>query len=799
MATTLPDLSVATTADVFSQPLINVKKTHRQLHDLLQEKNAKLRTLVGGSYRQLLDTAETIVHMRDEIQEMETKLENVTDGCGMGVLSRRVGGLAKLESRETAQHGDGQMRLGRAARLKALHGCTIVTGRMLRMKDVSDVGRKLATTAKVLVLSRLLLKSLSDDGKTEEFGNDATVAELKRKLGSLRKRLLRVVERQLESTSTEREELLQALCAYSLTTNSGAKDVLRHFLSVRGQALATRLEVEDEGGFHKEVDQEAVTETLGLLAKTLLDVQAIVPRRLSDALLTLKAKHLLEDDSFNELEGLRLDVCGKWFGDEIAYFTPYIRHDDLDGPAAVKSLDSWSKKASEVLLQGFDKILEAIVDFNDVVTLRTRVLRTWVAEGGKVKKFDASELVNGLRGVLNKRLTELLETRIERLKLFDTQIQAAVEQITHGVVPHASLWNNELLGMDLRNGAFAFRETVIERTHGRNDLTSRALASYRMWKELVDEMAADIQQLRTQKWNDDLDSLEDEDVLDERQKSLSSEDPELLQTRLESSLEEAFAKLEENFQAVMNEHEGNERGGDVAVLMLRIIRDIRAELPERADISGFGLSLVPELHRLLAESTSSEPIDHYTTSLQTRKRVAGRALWEGTPELPIYPSPATFKFLYDTTAAVSNVGGDLWSETAVRVLKNHISKRLATEIEASLPSPPASKLEPKTDVGTAPPADGEEKNEDSPAVADTVVDETAQNRYKDILAQSLFDTVLLRHCLGVKDDTENVKDLVELEKLIKTNSELASSATDRLAKSAQDYHKRTSLLLGPLA
>lgn len=798
MASTIPDLAIATTADIFSQPLVQVKKSHRQLHDLLQEKNAKLRTLVGGSYRQLLDTAETIVHMREEIQDVESKLESVTDGCGMGVLGRRVGGLAKLEGRERAQHGDGYARLGRAARLKALHGCTIMAGRMLRTKEANDGGKTLVMTAKVLVLSRLLLKSLADDEKTGDYGSEATAAELKRKLGSLRKRLLRVVERRVESQSTDREELLQALCAYSLTTNSGAKDVLRHFLSVRGQAMATRLEVEDEGGFHKEVDQEAVSEALGLLAKTLLDVQAIAPKRLSDALASLKAKHLLEDESFMELEGLRLDVCAKWFGDEITYFTPYIPHDDQDGPQAVKTLESWSKKASEVLLQGFGKILDAIIDFKDVVTLRPKVLKVWVAEGGKVKKFDSSEMVNGLREVINKRLTELLESRVERLKLFHTQIEAAVEQITHGAIPHASLWDDELLGVDLKNGAFAFRETVIERTHGRDDSTSRALASYRSWKELVDEMAADIQQLRSQKWNDDLDSLEDEDVLDERQKNLSIEDPELLQNSLESSLEEAFAKLEESLQALMNEHEGNERGGDVAILMLRIVRDIRAELPEKADIVSFGLSLVPELHQLLAERISSKTIDQYTTSLETRKRVAGRALWEGTPELPIYPWPATFKFMYDTTAAAADVGGDLWSQTAVGVLKKHMSKCLATEIEASLPSPPAIE-EPKTNGEADPVADSDQK-EDQPSPALTPeANEAAQERYKDILTQSLFDTLVLRHCLRVSGTEEAVEELVELEKLIKSKADLPSAANDRLAKSALDYHKRTSLLLGPLA
>ena len=128
----------------------------------------------------------------------------------------------------------------------------------------------------------------------------------------------------------------------------------------------------------QESDNPGVVRALELYTRTLLDVQALVPRRLSEALASLKTKPLLKDDSIRNLEGLRLDVCDKWFGDEILFFTPYIRHDDLEGSQAVEMLKGWAKRASEVMLEGLAKSLGQMADFKTVVAIRTRILEIWI-------------------------------------------------------------------------------------------------------------------------------------------------------------------------------------------------------------------------------------------------------------------------------------------------------------------------------------------------------------------------------------------------------------------------------------
>jgi hypothetical protein len=653
------------------------------------------------------------------------------------------------------------------------------------------------------VLSRLLVKSLGDDAKVGDGTDEVATAELKRKLGSLRKRLLRSVEKTMDNLDGDREELVQALCAYSLATSSGAKDVLRHFLHMRGEAMATSLEIEEEGAVHKEIKQESIIRALGLYAKTLVDVQALVPRRLSDALLELKGRHLLKDEGVRELDELRLDICERWFGDEITYFTPYIRHDDLDGPQAVATLKGWSKKASEVLLDGVEKVLEAVTDFKVVVELRTKVFEMWVAEGGKAKGFDSSMMLDGLRKVVNQRLVDLLEARVAKLHLVDTEVEAALEAITSGVVPRQSgLWDNELLDMELTRGAAAFKQAIVDHVHGRNNSVSRVVKCYQTWKHLIDEMATEIEQLKSQKWNDDLDSLEDEEVLEERQKSLSKDDPEMLQARLRNSLEQAFKTLNHKLEALSTKHAKNERIGEITVFILRILRDLRADLPKQPDIASFGLSLVPKLHEALALVVSSETIPAYTSALSSQKHVPGRALWEGSPELPIYPSPSTFRFLHETSSAMADVGSDLWSQGAVGVLKKHICEELVKNISEALNSQKGTDAPPKTnghESGEEKTLNGEEASETSPKDDTLKIADVDVAVAKDMMIQTLFNTIVLRLCLTIPAASNSADKLVELEKSLKEQADLEPSSNERLLKAAQEYYKRTSLLLGPLA
>lgn len=789
---TLDPLTCTSASEAFKYPLPQVRQFHRSLTSELDEKNARLRTLVGGSYRQLLGTAEMILEMRGNIGVVEERLSRVGEGCGRGVVGGKVGGWGRFVGGKEGRGGEREREMRWVARMKVFGMCGVVVGRLLKrggyIEGEDGKGRNLVLAAKVLVLSRLLAKSVGDlvIGSSKE--DKELVEESRRKLATLRRRLLRAVERTLEKTGgpDDREVLVQALTAYSLATSSGAKDVLRHFLHVRGEAIALAFEA-DEG---QKRERTRVSRALELYTRTLLDVQALVPRRLSEALAALKAKALLKGDAIRELEGLRLDVCERWFGDEILYFTPYIRHDDLEGSLAVETLKGWAKKASEILLQGLIKELERMTEFKTVVDLRTRILEIWIKEGGKAKGFDPSVLLDGLRKVVNGRLVELLESRVSKLDLVGKEIEATLGSWRVGSTDkHESLWDDIMLDMEIRNGAGSFKQGVLARTHGRNDAVSRACIGYQTWRHLVNEIVDVIGQLKKQRWNDDLEDIEDDLTLESRNTLLSTDDPQMLQGRLDKSLKTAYQELYEKIETLLATYGESEDIGHISIYALRIIRDIRAELPQNSSLQSFGLSLVPLLHEKLASTVAAEPIEVISKSFN-RKRVAGRALWEGKPELPVQPSPATFKFLHSLVLAMGNLGADIWSPKAVATLKRHLRAELGRRWNSALKTEEKSNKDNRTTTN----GDVDSKDHGESDSADTAGAEWQ----RDVLIQSLFDALVLQGSLKLFDSSAG-DDLQTLEKAIDSKVELDGAARKRLQQGAKEYWKGTSLLFGLLA
>ncbi|KAG4440955.1 hypothetical protein IFR05_003584 [Cadophora sp. M221] len=785
---TLEPSTCTSAPEAFKYPLPQVRQFHRSLTVELDEKNARLRTLVGGSYRQLLGTAETILQMREDIGYVEEKLGRVGKGCGRGVVGGKASGLAKLAAGGRA--GKRGEDLAWAARVKVLEMCAVVVGRLLRKGgsfnagDKSAKGKNLVLAAKMLVLSRLLAKSVGDASEKRGLEDQASIEELKKKLGTLRKKLLRAIKKTVEKVNGDREDLIQALSAHSLATSSGAKDVIKHFLRIRGEAMALAFDEEEQKS-----DNPGVLRALELYTRTLLDVQALVPRRLSEALASLKTKPLLKDETIRNLEALRLDVCDKWVGDDIQFFTPYIRHDDLEGSQAVEILKGWAKRASEVMLEGLAKSLSQMAEFKTVVTIRTRILEIWIKEGGKAKGFDPSILLNDLRKAVNDRMVSLVESRVSKLHLIATEIEGTLGVWREGVTDHQeSLWDSSLLEMDVSNGASLFKQNILARTHGRSDAVSRVFRGYQTWRHLVDEISVVITQLTKQRWDDDLEDIEDDLSVESRNTLLSTEDPNMLQEQLDKSLEDAYQLLNEKISVLWTTYEESGQIGQISVYLLRVIRDIRTELPANISVQPFGIPLVKPLHERLAFEVSAKALQAFTKTC-TRKKVPGRALWEGTPELPVQPSPSTFKLLHSLALAMAKVGGDLWSPTAVAVLKRSLREAVAVKWVET--------LQAKAEIH------GEKNGEESSESQETgdgeksVEVENAEEKNNDVLVQALFDILLLQSAFDIPDTEAN--EFVKLGESVEGKTELDAAASKRVSGAAKEYWKRTALLFGLLA
>ncbi|KAI3337372.1 hypothetical protein HD806DRAFT_37111 [Xylariaceae sp. AK1471] len=794
-----PDTSTLTSsAQIFTTyTLPQIRAVHKELHTQIDEKSARLRTQVGNSYRQLLGTADTIVQMRGDMLSAQEVLGHMGGQCGRTVVDNKITGLGRFRGSE-----DSEAMLGQTARVKLLRACGLAVSRLLKAGTSKDTeggrGDRLVLAAKVFVLSRLLVSSFGDLKTLDEEVRSAVEAA-KKSLDGLRRKLVRAVEKVLQKTGegVDITDILKALSAYSLASSSGTRDVLRRFLSMRAEAITYEFDYEEH---EKDRGTENVLRALELYTKTLLDVQALVPSKLPEALLELKKKPLLADESLRSLEGLRLDIFERWCGDEIRYFTPFIRHDDLDGKQAKEMLTGWAKKGGETVLGGLSRTLEHISEFKAILELRTSTLQQWIKNGGMARGFDPSIMLDGLRKAINNHLLQLIETKVAKLKLVGSEVAATLKVWQSGITDRQqSLWDEEMLEMDFSIGAAQVTHEVVSRVYGRNDAVARAVTSFESWHHIIDNVGDLVDQLRRQRWDNDVDEIEDEEVIETRQNLLSKDDPQLLHTRLNETLTKAFKDLNEQLAAVWENRRDGTNNGQIAMYILRILRDIRSHLPKLEGVQSFGLDNVPSLHEKLAAHVSSTPCEEFAATALTQKRVAGRALWEGEPALPTQPSPNTFKLLRNITMSMGDAGVDLWTPAAVKTLRRVFGQHLADvwrkELTTGVPD--------IDEIGSAAKTNEDEKSEtlvDDEDVTKNTNGKSAQTseRSKDVFIQWLFDIGLLQHYLAIGDDDSD-KAMKDLASEVSTRTDLGDEAERRIVRASQEYWKRTSLLFGLLA
>lgn len=813
-----PDLSTLTSSEqIFSsnRTIPQIRAVHKQLHADADDRASRLRTQVGASYRDLLGTADAIVTMRTDMATVQETLGRAGGRCGRSAVDSKVKSLGSFLSSSVGT-GDA---LGAGARVKLLGACTLALDRLLRSGAVAvengdggsggcTRGDKLVIAAKVYVLGRLLVKSFGASPSEGNVGSGVGTAN--KSLGKLREKLLRRIDKVLQAVGEHgnRGDVLKALGAYSLATSSGARDVLRYFLRMRGEAMTLSLDVEENERSRNSSD---VLKCLGLFTKTLLDVQALVPAKLTEALGALKKCPLLADSSLRAIEGLRLDIHERWCGDEIQYFTPFIRHDDLDGKQSRDMLTSWAKQGSDVFLQGLEHTLASMTEFKLIVEVRTSVLRHWISDGGKARGFDPSIIQDHIRKSINKHMLRVLDIKVNKLRLVGSEVTATLSAWQEGTTDkHQSLWDEGSFDMDLSNGAAHFTQEVIARLYGRNDAVSKAVSSYGSWYQVIDDVGRVVEQLRSQRWDNDAEEIEDEETIDQRQQLLSKDDPQTLHDHLNSSLITAFKSLNEQLATLWAGYSDSPNKGQVAMYLVRILRDLRSKLPDLEEAKNFGLAIVPSLQEAIASTVAVSPLDEFATKALTRKLVAGRGLWEGDPELPTSPSPGAFRFLRDVSMSMSDAGMDLWSPAAVGVLKGHLKKELRDSWLTAMTNhdkKPKQKDKEETaedkkdDAEGAPEEKGDaEKPNDANADETESSTEQQQQQQADLYIQWLFDVLYLQSCLSTSPPSAADDELKELEETVFRRTGLeGTTIRQQVSKASQEYWKRTSLLFGLLA
>jgi hypothetical protein len=661
------------------------------------------------------------------------------------------------------------------ARVKVLKGALEAVGRIVR-KGGNALG-----AAKVLVLARLLHKSISDSDSVPPV-----LTELKKKLAGARRRLLAYIERSLAKITGDRTVLSSTMCAYAMITSSAPKEILRHFLQVRYEQLESLAETPNE---------DNILAMLDLYGKTLVDTRDLFPRRLADALGQLSKVPLLQDDQLTSIQELNLDIYRRWIPEDIRTFTPWVRNDQLTASEASEGLMAWAMQAQDSFVQALEESIRAQKDAQIVLSTRRKVLSKYLSVSSKLRNDNFTQSIKELQSVFMKHLEELA-THSADLRTFALKSLDNPDKLQTNTV-QTSPWSLATKSLDLSSGALPFRSAILNHRHGRNEPIKLEHDALDRWTAQLNSHWDFVTSMRAAKWNDDLDfDLEDLDYEGDEsiQDALSRNDAAKFERRLRESTTEAFKNAYDRIGQASTVRK------DQAAFFIRLLRELdlrRRALSDRLDAStgkkGFDhTATISNLHIALAEQASQQPLEALTKSLSTKESTTPAiTLWEGSPALPTQISPAAFRLLTALQTRMAELGDDVWSPSAVQVLHAQVCRVLA-EAMSSLPEFDAPATETSSEAAGA---DVKDEGED----AETKTE--ANDRRKNLCLQRLFDALYFSSAFcpttttGAKQTGPSLQDLVAK---LREAAGVDSQAEQRMAKSASEAWKRTGLLFGLL-
>ncbi|KAF2031658.1 hypothetical protein EK21DRAFT_110783 [Setomelanomma holmii] len=777
--------------DAFQHPIPVVRKLEQQLRNNANENREKLRSLVGTSYRSLLDTAETIINMEVQMDQVESKLATVGRRCNPRSLERIVNNATRMDTHTRSRDVE---RYTFASQLSVLRNAPVVMSRLMKSEGFYLL------IAKILVIARLLHKGLS-----QSKSKPPIVDQLWEKLLSMRRKLLRRIDKRLANTTSETAKLVEGMCAYALVTSSAPSDVLQHFHKVRMDKMTSELKRGDD-----ELAKHGIS-ALKLCIQTCLDTQTIFPRRLAEGLTKLKTHPLIQDADVRGLYDLNLDVHDRWIGNEARNYTPWPRHDELQRPEAEKILHRWSKEAISVFVKGIKNALQEEYRLKEVAHLRQELIETWILSGSRMAGVKSANVLHDLRDTMNEKLESIVRGRTEGLQGVVSELTTRLESSVGSSESSSSLWTTTKDSSDLSNGAQNFKSTILNTYQGRDQSVIVLTTAFDNWMASVLEVKGIVMSMKEARWEDtfadDVDDESDDDLGDSKQTLLSDDDPRLLEEVTQEALGEALQNLAASFSKIVDRTTGDKAESSVpeVVFMLRVVREIgdripRLKLQERSATldSPFGTDTLQLLYTTLAAHVTSPTIQAYKTSLVSsiKTETNSHILWEGNPPLPSQPSPSAFRFMRELNKSMASLGSDLWAPACVAVLKERVSRdagKVWSEHGEAV----------KTSTGAAEMENGGEEVEEEAATtngetngekSDALIN-NAEEFQKQRLKQLLFDALYVSRFVATPDPMGEFENLVKKVEL----SDLDDAAVARLKKNAADYAKRTYLLFALLA
>ncbi len=535
------------------------------------------------------------------------------------------------------------------AQFRLLQRCCTTIPSSLRRHD-------LLQCARLIVISRLLLKSLGDV-RTPSKSLDS----LGKRLTSLRRQLLLHVQSNLINPRSKSSDLLESICSYCLVTSSSAEDAFAHFQQLRLDKIRRQL--------LGSTQHVTIREALRYQLSSLQTFKSLVGRPIVDAMNHMQQKPLLSDPSIRVLGSLDLERIFSLIPDDIQSFVPYFKRSTLTSKEMQAQFESWSKDACQAISVALRHCLADTTHLEEVLALRkqlyTLLLPSYFStpSGFYIKEQMADAINEKVNNICLQQST-VLESGTNLL--LDQQ---AVN------VPAPPLWDEGLALSSLSAGGHKFIRQVSKRHAGYDNTTSKASRALSRWISTANTTLGQLEEVSKSRWRDILEEPDEENEDDAIAviKTLSEADPKLYREALHVSLREAMLKHETGLAQAIEKLVHEEGDLPHAVALLRSahlsMSWFERAFPERAKFEGL-LEALPRLREMVANGVAEQ-------LCKSAKPRSKPSTYDQRILPDNMPSPGAFSTLRRLCKIMVGLGGtDLWSPPLVELVKRAVRTRI---------------------------------------------------------------------------------------------------------------------------
>lgn len=784
-----------------SYPIPVVRKFQVQLQSSLDETRSRIRSLVGDSYRELLQSADIISNMHAEMQKLNIVLDDVSINCSARVVDKAI----KTCSEHDLRHRGTKTQQRRLAAELALSQACIAAALTVNLRDSPLL------VARLVVISRLLLQDL--DSVSYDRGLLTSLWLRHRKLS---RRMLRAFDRTLCDYKLERRHILDALLAHALLTSSTPTSVLRHFLHARQTALAEIL-------LRGSVDDLHIAHDM--VFATVQQTQQLFPTRLSDALSQLQNRPLLQDPKVLTMPELNMNLYQEWVADSVQRYSHWTRHDTLDSKQAVSMISDWSLNAFVSLKQALKSCLDDIDDLSRITKLRKDLISKWLEAPTDLSTLDKILCITELRHCFE---SSSVRAMTRSMRTIATHVQQQLTEAHTAAAPEY-LWDTSINRHKQSKGINEFRQQIAYRAQGKNSSIYSMSQKLAAWAASLDDARQCIKAMRDTRWVEASD-LVTADAQPDLVTQLRQDDP----AKLEEQLVSGYAKSIDDVNKMLSEAilECAETSGRVqyALHLLRLVREVMSFTAPESQTQDLS-NAVSKAHTCIATSIVSQSAAYADSLEETRSLLECKpliVLWQGEPALPSQPSTACVRLVYEAHKAMRVFGQDIWTVALVAAVKMHLAnvikaaaEKYQTKLQDHAQNVNIDESKDTADADTVPSGEEATSSTDDKRSSDTsqrgkpeaeVEAETstepaatvpvksnpshAPEAAQQALTQLLFDIAYLSRLLLPHGTDAGNAALSNVESKLKSDCQVDTDGWTRIQKYVLDCHKRTYLLYG---